>query len=92
MSQAPPVRGSGAVVVRSPSARTARSFCSGYFYLGHARSALPKWELGAYSETELFLTTDRMKLNFVKTRDGQVTEVIVTQPDKTWEAERVARP
>ena len=50
---------------------------------------LPKWELGAYSETELFLKTDKVTLKFVKDPQGQVAKVVVTQPDKTWEAARV---
>ena len=52
---------------------------------------LPKWELGTYSATELFLKTDAVKLTFAKDPQGAVTKVVVTQPDKTWEAARVTQ-
>ena len=52
---------------------------------------LPKWELGAYSATELFLKIDKWKLSFVKNPQGRVTKVINTQPDTTWEAARVTQ-
>ena len=49
----------------------------------------PKWEMGAYAEAELFLKTDKMTFAFVKDPAGSVTKVVVTEPNKTWEAARV---
>lgn len=53
---------------------------------------LPKWELGACSDTELFLKVNKMKLNFVRDARGSVTKVVVTEPGKTWEKARIIRP
>lgn len=53
---------------------------------------LPKWDLGAYSETKLFLKIAKAELNFVKDSRGLVTKILVTETDKTWEAARVPQP
>jgi hypothetical protein len=51
---------------------------------------LPKWELGAHSETQLFVRTINWQLSFSKDSDGTVTKVINKQPQTaTWEALKV---
>lgn len=53
----------------------------------------PKGEMGAYSETTLFLKVAKMNFDFVKDPRGTVTKVVVTQPMvKTWEAPKIAQP
>lgn len=49
----------------------------------------PKWEIGANSETALFLKRENWKLSFVKDSQGRVTKVINTHPDRSWEAARL---
>lgn len=48
-----------------------------------------KWELGASSDTRLFVRIMNWKLNFVKNPDGQVTKVINDQVNVVWEARRM---
>lgn len=49
----------------------------------------PKWELGAASETDLFLKADNWKLHFVKGPDGKVTKLVNDQVFKVWEVPRM---
>ncbi|MPR37204.1 hypothetical protein [Salmonirosea aquatica] len=49
----------------------------------------PKWELGAASETDLFLKADNWKLHFVKGPDGKVTKLVNDQIFKVWEVPRM---
>jgi hypothetical protein len=49
----------------------------------------PKWELGAASETDLFLKADSWKLHFVKSPDGKVTKLVNDQVIKVWEVPRM---
>jgi hypothetical protein len=52
----------------------------------------PKWELGATSETKLFVRIMNWKLIFVIGTDGQVTKVINDQINLVWEAQRLQQP
>lgn len=49
---------------------------------------IAKKELGASSETELFVRTMPWKINFTKDTNGRVVKIINTQPRKTWEVTR----
>ncbi|QMU28148.1 hypothetical protein [Adhaeribacter radiodurans] len=49
----------------------------------------PKWELGATSDTKLFVRTINWKLLFVKGADGQVTKVVNDQIAFVWEVKRL---
>ncbi|SEJ36172.1 hypothetical protein SAMN05216327_10934 [Dyadobacter sp. SG02] len=60
---------------------------AGKFYLQLPGN--PKWELGATSETDLFLKADNWKLHFVKRPDGKVKKLINDQVFKVWEVPRM---
>ncbi|MCF0072845.1 hypothetical protein LZD49_20360 [Dyadobacter sp. CY261] len=49
----------------------------------------PKWELGAASETDLFLRADSWKLHFEKGPGGKVTKLVNDQIFKVWEVPRM---
>lgn len=47
---------------------------------------LPKWELGANSDTELFVRTVNWQLSFIKNPEGVVTKLVNRQPQTApWE-------
>ncbi|WP_221393775.1 hypothetical protein [Dyadobacter sp. NIV53] len=49
----------------------------------------PKWELGATSETSLFVKVVNWKLNFVKDKNGQVSKLINDEVVKVWEVPKM---
>ena len=48
-----------------------------------------RFELWANSETDLFMKKTKWELHFVKDAEGRVTKLINTQPEVTWEKERL---